>query len=458
MTMKELYSRLAFENPEDLIFGKAKTPMKYGFDLEVGNGKVIPEIKFFPKPNQLKSRETTVDTYKAITTGILKRSAFLGIKDVQLELELPSQLTKDVKLGGEVIHAQKEILEKYKNEYGINSALKGTVADIRNETKEGLRGDSLDLMIESFEEISENGVDAVCIESFGGKEVFVDALTQGDISGVLFSTGLLASIDVSYLWQKIVETVRNRAIPTGDTACAHANSAMVLAGGFTEKMISHVFAAVVRAVSAVRTLASYEAGGIGPGKDCAYENTIIKAITGYPMSLEGKSSACAHSSLIGNIPMAVADLWSNESIEYTKLYGGMGPEVSLEMLFYDTSLLNTSIYEKKERILQDLIIKSNSLNDPQALILTPENSIRIAKAIIEGSTYYERSINAAFEAVKIINESKEKLNLPKGELRYIRSITTDLEKLPDDESAFIDTMVKKYTHLSKGFLPRSYEL
>ncbi len=456
--MKKIFSELAFDDPMDLVFGTAKTPMEYGFDLAVGNGKVIPEIKFFPKPNQLKSRETTVNTYKEITTGILKRAVFLGIEDVQLELELPSQLTKDVKLGGEVIHVQKEILEKFKNEFGINSALRGTVADIRNESKEGLRGDSLDVIIESFEELIENDVDAVCIESFGGKEVIVEALTHGDISGVIFATGILASRDVSYLWEKIVDTVKNRAIPTGDTACAHANSAMVLAGGFTSKMISHVFAAVVRAVSAVRTLASYEAGGIGPGKDCAYENTILKAITGYPMSLEGKSSACAHASLIGNIPMSVADLWSNESIEYTKLYGGMGPEVSLEMLYYDTSLLNTSIQEKKEFLLQDLIIKSNALKDPQALILTPENSIRIAKAIIEKSTYYERSLNAALEAVKIIDENQDNLALPQIEIRYIKRIRTDLENLPDEESVFIDTLVRKYTQMSKDFLPRNYEI
>jgi methanol--5-hydroxybenzimidazolylcobamide Co-methyltransferase len=176
------------------------------------------------------------------------------------------------------------------------------------------------------------------------------------------------------------------------------------------------------------------------------------------MSLEGKSSACAHASLIGNIPMSVADLWSNESIEYTKLYGGMGPEVSLEMLYYDTSLLNTSIQEKKEFLLQDLIIKSNALKDPQALILTPENSIRIAKAIIEKSTYYERSLNAALEAVKIIDENQDNLALPQIEIRYIKRIRTDLENLPDEESVFIDTLVRKYTQMSKDFLPRNYEI
>jgi methanol--5-hydroxybenzimidazolylcobamide Co-methyltransferase len=387
----------------------------------------------------------------------MKRAANLGIKDLQLELELPAQLTKDVKLGGEVTQVQREIMENFHSKYGIRSALRVTVADIRNAVEDGLRGDILDLMMSSFENVVAGGADAVCIESFGGKEIIVDAVTKGDITGVIFATGVLASLDVAFLWNKIVEVVRNKAIPTGDTACAHANSAMVLAGGFTSKMISHVFAAVVRAVSAVRTLTSYEAGGIGPGKDCAYENSIIKAITGYPMSLEGKSSACAHSSLIGNIPMAVADLWSNESIEYTKLYGGMGPAVSLEMLSYDTDLLNTAIQEGKEGELKELISKSNMFKDPQAIVLTPENSVRIGRAIISATSYYERSLEAANEAIRIIEENKENLNLPRIELRYLDLIKTDLAKLPE-ESTFIEQMTNKYSQMIKEFVPKNYEL
>jgi hypothetical protein len=61
--MKKVFKKLAFEEPTDLIFGKSKTPLSYGFDLVVGKGKVIPEIKFFPKPEHLKTYETTVDIY-----------------------------------------------------------------------------------------------------------------------------------------------------------------------------------------------------------------------------------------------------------------------------------------------------------------------------------------------------------------------------------------------------------
>ncbi len=113
--MKNTFKKLAFEKPQDLIFGKSKTPLRYGLDLEVGNGKVIPEVKYFPKPEHLKTYEETVNTYKLITVDILKRAAELGIRDVQLELELPAQLTKNVKLGGEVTQTQKAIMEEFQD-------------------------------------------------------------------------------------------------------------------------------------------------------------------------------------------------------------------------------------------------------------------------------------------------------------------------------------------------------
>jgi Methanol-cobalamin methyltransferase B subunit len=76
---------------------------------------------------------------------------------------------------------------------------------------------------------------------------------------------------------------------------------MVLA---EQRMIPRVFAAVARAVSAVRTLVCYGCGAVGPGKDCGYENPILKAITGFPMAMEGKTAACAHPSPLGNIGAA----------------------------------------------------------------------------------------------------------------------------------------------------------
>ena len=75
---------------------------------------------------------------------------------------------------------------------------------------------------------------------------------------------------------------------------------------------------------------AYEAGAMGHSKDCAHEGLYIKAITGYPISTEGRSAAVAHLSPFRN----VAVLWSNESVQNIKLLGGMAPTVSMEQSSY----------------------------------------------------------------------------------------------------------------------------
>jgi len=54
--------------------------------------------------------------------------------------------------------------------------------------------------------------------------------------------------------------------------------------------IPRVWAALIRVLTVARSLVAFERGAIGPGKDCAYEGTYIKAITGYPIAMEGSES------------------------------------------------------------------------------------------------------------------------------------------------------------------------
>src|SRR3974377_1192008 len=107
-------------------------------------------------------------------------------------------------------------------------------------------------------------------------------------------------------------------------------------------MLPETLAAVVRAMTAVRSLVAFEHGAIGPSKDCAYEGPIIKAITGAPIAMEGKSATCAHFSPVGNIAAAMCDLWSNESVQNVRLLSGGAPEAFTELLVYDCRLLNVA--------------------------------------------------------------------------------------------------------------------
>ncbi len=169
-------------------------------------------------------------------------------------------------------------------------------------------------------------------------------------------------------------------------------------------MIPRVFAAVVRAVTAVRSLVAYECGAVGPGKDCAYENPILKAITGYPMAMEGKTSACAHLSPMGNLAAACCDTWSNESVQNIKLLGGMAPTCYMEQLAYDCRLMNTARAHGKEsaRQLQRWLVESDVAADPQAFIISPESSVELARVIVASDSHYHAGVAVARKAVELL--------------------------------------------------------
>jgi methanol--5-hydroxybenzimidazolylcobamide Co-methyltransferase len=171
-----------------------------------------------------------------------------------------------------------------------------------------------------------------------------------------------------------------------------------------QKMLPETLAAVVRAMSAVRSLSAFENGAVGPSKDCAYEGPILKAITGCPISMEGKSAACAHFSPIGNIASAMCDLWSNESVQNVRLLSGCAPEAYTETLIYDCRLMNAATAKGQATVLRDLLVESDEWLSPQAAVLSPAATCRIAQAIVQESGDYRRTIAAGQAAVSLISE------------------------------------------------------
>ena len=164
------------------------------------------------------------------------------------------------------------------------------------------------------------------------------------MAGILFGIGVLGSMDMEMIWQDIASIAKkNNVVSSGDTDCAQANTAMFIAGGLLDKNLAHTIAIIARAISGARSLVAYEAGAVGPGKDCGYENTIVKAIAGVPIAQEGKTSTCAHSDLMGNLVMQCCDLWSNESVEYHGEFGGTTVQCWSETLAYDCALMNVAL-------------------------------------------------------------------------------------------------------------------
>lgn len=455
------YPSMSVSSWNDLVFGTCKYPLKYGFGLKVGSGEVVPEIKYFPKRNGETDQRSLKAEYEGITRNVLKRAVDLGLPSIQLDTEQTFIITKNPKLGGEITNLQKSIMEEYVNEYGLSCALRVTVADIRELGGEMRGGGEIGLMLDSFDQAAGNGADVLSIESIGGKEVFNYSVIRQDIEGALFSVGVLGSLDMEFLWRAIVQIAgRYGIVAGGDTDCAHGNTAMILADGFTGKMISHTFAATVRAMGAARSLVAYEQGATGPGKDCGYENVIIKAITGLPMSMEGKSSASAHSSLVGNVAAAACDLWSNEQVENVMLYGGWAPQVFTEILGYDTALMNAAIKANFQMQLRDLFVKAGPF-DPQVLVLSPEGAWRIGDAIVKNSSdYYSRSREAALEALKVIEDGYEKSgrNLAPMEVRTLKKLGEMMNGAPNSYEVFVEKNLRIYKSRVENFSPSNYGL
>jgi len=112
------FDHLAYKEPDDLVFGFAKYPLRYGLGLTVGDGKVVPEVKYLLKPGLERSPETFIEEYKKTTVSIVERAANLGFYDVQLETEFVEPMTVNPKLGALVIEAQKTIMDDYHKKFG----------------------------------------------------------------------------------------------------------------------------------------------------------------------------------------------------------------------------------------------------------------------------------------------------------------------------------------------------
>lgn len=456
------FRKLAIASSQDLIFGSAPKPIVTKRGMNIGGGVVYPEINFTLPPMLIEQRTMPQvrQQYQEMINAVLQRAANLAVDGLVVEFETLPPMTQTPQWGVELTSVLNEAMEEAHAKTGLKSVLRITPNDIRELVRPPLMrsGPLWDAMLETFDSCASAGAELLSIESVGGKEVHDEALMNCDIAAVLFSLCVMGVRDMTFLWTHIKQIADRRSvICAGDTACGFGNTAMVLA---EQKMIPRVFAAVVRAISAVRSLVAYECGAVGPGKDCGYENAILKAITGCPMAMEGKSAACAHFSPLGNISAATCDTWSNESVQNVKLLSGMAPVVSIEQLAYDCRLMNQALADgpDKARLLRDWLVRSDAKLDPQAFILSPHSTVEIARSIVEADSYYAAGKNAALTAIDLILEGldTDKLNVPELERPWLEKIRSELVDLPDKEDQFI-AQTLPILDRSK-FLPREYDL
>ena len=441
------FNSLAIQESNSFIYGSCPKPVVLKNGMTIGGGIVYPELNF-TLPAMIVDMDSMPEVrnqYTQMITDASKRAIELSTPGFVVEFELLPDLTLTPEWGAEITKILKDTLSDAEAKFGIKTALRVTPNDIREFARPPIqrKGQFVDKMYRSFQLCAEAGADFFSIESTGGKEIHDDAILNGDLDLSVFSLAILGSRDMTYLWRNIVDISHQYGvIPAGDSACGFANTAMVLA---EQHFIPRVWAAVIRVMTVPRSLIAFEQGAVGPNKDCAYEGPYIKAITGYPISLEGSEAAVAHLSPIGNISKAVADLWSNESVNNIKLLGGMAPTVSLEQLVYATRLMNAASSHGTEAALnlRDWFVESDAALDPQAYVLKPEIVLDIAKEIISEPTAYLRTRKAAQISLAVLRDAllAGNLNFSKQETRWMDNLSKKADQLPEDEEEFIQSIL-----------------
>lgn len=445
--MIQTYTDLAIKDLDSFIFGKSPHPLKTKSGLDIGGGTVYPELNFTLPPMEitLESMPEVKAQYTMMIEGACARAAELQTPGLVVEFELLPPMTLNPQWGADVTHILRSTLDKYAQSDGLKSALRVTPNDIREHERPPIQrsGHLWDEMVESFTLNSQAGADFLSIESTGGKEVHDDAILNADMPAAVFALGILGARDMAWLWDMIVDVGnKNGAIPAGDTACGFGNTAMVLA---EKRYIPKVWAAAIRVMTVARSLVAHERGAIGPGKDCAYENPYLKAITGFPMSGEGAEATCAHLSPVGNIARVTTDLWSNESVQNVKLLGGMAPTVSLEQLVYATRLMNAASKRgpREALTLRDMFAETDVPYDPQAYVLRPDVVLKLSAEIISEPTAYKRVRLAAIRTLELLRQAyaNKEFTLGGREGVWLNSLSAQAEDLPEDEEEMIDQML-----------------
>ena len=454
------FARLAYRDSRDLIFGHAARPVRCGFDLTIGAGQVYPEVNFTLPPMSITDATwpEVLGHYEEIAEGVVKRALALRVPGIVLEFELLPPMTDRPEWGAEITAILRRHLEEAHAAHGLKSALRATITDLRDQVRPPLlrEGDACEKALRSFAACADAGAHILSIESVGGKEVHDEALLYGDVRGLVFGLGVLAVRDMAWLWDKIVSICRARpwVIPGGDTACGFGNTAMQLAH---QGMLPEVLAAVDRALTAPRSLVAFERGAVGPSKDCAYEGPILKAISGAPIAMEGKSATCAHFSPLGNIAAAMCDLWSNESVQNVRLLSGNAPEAYAELLAYDCRLMNQALARGGALTLREWLTESDRWLSPQALVLSPEATWEIAQAIVAEPDDYRRTVGAGRTAVRLLKDGVQsgRLGISETERQWLDKMDAALADLPAEERELLAEMRNTYGHV---FRPASYGL
>ena len=146
----------------------------------------------------------------------------------------------------------------------------------------------------------------------------------------------------------------------------------------------------------------------------------------------------------------MCDLWSNESVQNVRLLSGNAPEAYTELLAYDCRLMNTAAGTQGGALqMRNWMTASDEWLSPQAAVLSPDATIRIASAIVAEDTPYHRVIAAGKAAVEVLKDGVAlgKLQLSRKEQQWLTRMDDALGGLPVDEEMLLLEMEPQYGSL-----------
>jgi methanol--5-hydroxybenzimidazolylcobamide Co-methyltransferase len=122
--------------------------------------------------------------------------------------------------------------------------------------------------------------------------------------------------------------------------------------------------------------------------------------------------------------------------------------------------MNTATAFGKEKTLRDLYMFSDRARGPEGYVLAYDNAYKIGEAIVaEGKDIYRRARAAGLTGAKIIRDGhkKKEILLTAKQKDVLDVIIKTLDKLPEEESKFVDYCMKQYKDVP-AFNPKNYDL
>ena len=185
-TSGKQFTKTAYENLSDFVYGKSLYPVRLKNGLSIGSGIMYPEINFTLPPMRIMkdSMPEVIKHYTEIITGICERAVDLSVPGFVAEIETLPPMTENPEWGMEVCKTVVDIVKKFKAKRGIKGAVRITPNDIRegSELEHMWRGRHWDAMLKTFENCANVGADLLAIESVGGKETYDEAIIICDIA------------------------------------------------------------------------------------------------------------------------------------------------------------------------------------------------------------------------------------------------------------------------------------